>query len=124
MIRLIFIFWNVLLGVAPTSQPENPYVNPLHGYHIQAKSVETHAYSFSQLKNEISNDTDDTDDSEDDDDNTDETAYIPKILVNRELVDLQRKQKSVFEYLSRLSQAHINPIIAPPDSHTRNLFIA
>ncbi len=124
MIRLIIIFWNVLISVAPSSQPESKYVNPLHGYHMQAKSVDAHQHVFALIINEISSDSDDSDDSEDNDDNTDETAYIHKILIHSELVDLQRKQKSVFEYLGRLSQAHINPIITPPDSHTRNLFIA
>jgi hypothetical protein len=53
MIRLIIIFWNVLFSVAPTPQSENPFVNPLYGYHIQAQSEGAYASSLSQQKNDI-----------------------------------------------------------------------
>ncbi len=112
MIRLIIIFWNVLFSVAPSSQPETQYVNPLHGYHLQAKSVDVDSPAFSQLKNDISSDSDDTEDS---DDETKDAACINKI--QRTLTEMRRSQKVKvrYEYFSELSQGHITPIVPPPD---------
>ncbi len=124
MLSLIIILWNMLFAVVPASQDESPYISPLHGYIVKAKSTDSPQHSQSDLTENFSSDSDDSDDSEDSDNDLNETAFLHKSLHNNHLPSLQRKQNSLFEYQDRLTQAHINPIITPPDTNTRILFIA
>ena len=124
MLSLIIFLWNMLFAVVPASHDESPYISPLHGYIVKAKSIDAPQHSQSDLTENLSSDSDDSDDSEDSDDDLNDTAFLHKSLHKNHLFSLQRKQNSLFEYKDRLTQAHINPIITPPDTNTRNLFIA
>lgn len=108
-----FILWlNILQGFSGL-QSQTITQNPLEGYTIQ-KTQE------SQIKDVITfAPIDSEEDSEDSDEETD-SVIADKEFTSSTQLRFQPFPLHIFEYNDLLSQAHLNPILTPPDTRTKN----
>jgi len=110
----IFFLWvHLMTGFCSTQKLEQP-INPFDGYSYQVKHQSQHA---ADLINYAPFDSEE--DSEDSDDQTD-SAYLTKDSQEPSLLNYSQNTQHIFAYRDHLSQAHLSPILTPPDTYTKS----
>ncbi len=110
----IFFLWiHLMAGFCTTQEFEQP-INPFDGFSFQVTHQGQHT---SDLINFAPFDSEE--DSEDSDDQTD-SAYMTKDGQDPFLNSFSQNTQHIFAYRDYLSQAHLSPILTPPDTHTKS----
>jgi hypothetical protein len=107
----ILLLWAKLMAGIFVSQEPLQLSNPLEGYSYQVKQP-NHSIAFVNFATE-----DSEEDSEDSDDET-ASAYVSRENLDSFIQHFSYQTEHVFAYQDRLSQAHLKPILTPPDVHT------
>lgn len=108
-----FILWLTSLQGFSGLQSQPITQNPLEGYTIQKtqESQTKDVITFAPIDSE--------EDSEDTDDETDSVIADEEFTSSTQLRFLPFPLH-IFEYNHLISQAHLNPILTPPDTCTKN----
>jgi hypothetical protein len=108
----MFLLWAKLMVGICVPQETMQLSNPLEGYSFQEKhtSQTTTAVNY--------NPEDSEEDSEDSDDETD-TAFVNRENQVSMLPIFSQTMEHIYVYHDRLSQAHLSPIVTPPDTHMK-----
>lgn len=108
----ILILWVKLMAGLCATQDQRPLENPLEGYSFQTKQTKISSTTIHYSPENPEEDSEDTDDETD-------SAYMSTEHLGALIFDFFRSTCHFFVYQDRLSQAHINPILTPPDTYTR-----
>ena len=111
MVWLLILWVKFMLAIGVAQEPTMP-LNPFDGYRFQVKQTEPHATLISYAP------VDSEEDSEDSDDELTDSAYVDKVTLEASAPHFTKKTLNIYCYQDRLSQAHLSPILTPPDTHT------
>ncbi len=112
MVWLLILWVKFMSGFCTAQEPTMP-LNPFDGYSFQVKQTEQQAIVINYAP------VDSEEDSEDSDDLTD-SVYVSKSTLEALIPHFTQNTLHIYNYQDRLSQAHLCPIITPPDTHTNS----
>ena len=113
MVWLLILWVKFMSGFCTAQEPTMP-LNPFDGYRFQVKQTDQQATLINYAP------VDSEEDSEDSDDDLTDSAYVNKATLETFIPHFTQNTLHFYSYQDRLSQAHLWPILTPPDTHTNS----
>lgn len=113
MVWLLILWVKFMSGFCTAQEPTMP-TNPFDGYRFQVTQSRQHATLINYTPE------DSEEDSEDSDDDQTDSAYVSRTTLDALIPHFTQNNLHIYNYIDRLSQAHLCPILTPPDTHTNS----